>query len=155
MARLTASKDEIKGLPPMPEGLYSVRCDGFKPKLSKKGDSINLNPILKVTNDANFNDRTIFENLNTKGKWVWKDFCHCFGVPLVEDAAGDFEFPGEFVGPDDKPEQWQYAGPVLGQIGQIYVIQADDTQGGVKNAIKFYVCKIAGCNEKHTANLAK
>jgi hypothetical protein len=158
MPRLTASKEDIKGLPPLPEGLYTFRCEGFKPKFSKDKNSINLNPIMKITNHATYNDRSVFENLNTKGKWVWKDFCHCFGVPLIEDGAGDFEFPGDFVGADDNPESWQYTGPLVGQIGQAYIVQKDDTKGGVANAVKFYVCKIAlsgSCNEKHSQNLVK
>jgi hypothetical protein len=154
MPRLTASKDEIKGLPPMPEGLYTLRVDGFKPKYSKDKGSVNLNPVLKVTNHADCNDRIVFENLNTKGKWVWKDFCHAFGVPLVE-ANGDYEFPGNFAGADDNPESWQYTGPLLGQLGQVYLIQADNTKGTDVNKIKFYVCKVGGCAEKHSQNLVK
>jgi hypothetical protein len=154
MPRLTATKDEIKGLPPMPEGLYAVRLDGFKPKYSKDKGSVNLNPQIKVINHADFNDRIVFENLNTKGKWVWKDFCHGFGVPLAE-VNGDFEFPGNFDGAEDNPESWQYNGPLVGQQAQLYLIQADDTKGGIKNAVKYYICKVNGCIEKHSQNLSK
>lgn len=154
MPKLTASKEEIKGLPPMAEGLITVRLDGFEPKLSSKKDSVNLNPLMKVINHAEYNDRRVFENLNTKGKWVWKDFCHAFGVPLQE-VSGDFEFPGEFDGPEDDPSKWQYRGPLLGQQATLYVVQADDTKGGIKNAVKYYVCKIQGCVEKHSSNLVK
>src|SRR6267142_2130843 len=104
--KMTASKEEIKGLPVMSEGLLTIRLDGFKPAFSSKKDSINLNPILKVTNHPEYNDRTVFENLNTKAKWIWKDFCHAFGIALVADANGDFEFPGDFIGPDDQPDKW-------------------------------------------------
>src|SRR6266850_4853182 len=141
MPKLTASKEEIKGMPPMSEGLITVRLDGFKPALSSKKDSVNLNPIMKVINHAEYNDRRVFENLNTKGKWVWKDFCHAFGVPLQE-VGGDFEFPGEFDGAEDDPTKWQYRGPLLGQQATLYVVQADDTKGGIKNAVKYYVCKV-------------
>jgi len=154
--KLSASKEEIKGLPPIAEGLYAVRLDGFKPKLSKNRDSVNLNPQLKVINSPEFNDRIVFENLNTKAKWIWKDFCHAFGVPLKEEPNGDVEFPGDFNGPDDNPEAWAYSGPLTGQEGQVYLVQQDDTKGGTKNAIKFYVCKLgASCSEKHSSNLAK
>ena len=151
---MTASKEEIKGLAPVPEGLYTIRCDGFKPAFSKDKGSVNLNPILKITNHAEYNDRVIFDNLNTKAKWIWKDFCHCLGVPLPEDAAGDFEFPGNFEGNDSEPEKWVYTGPVTGQLGQVYVVQSvynDKTS----NKIKFYVCKVPNCAEKHSANLVK
>jgi hypothetical protein len=152
MPKLTASKEEVKGLPAMSEGMLTVRLDGFEPRLSKDKGSVNLRPVLKVINHAEYNDRRVFENLNTKGKWVWKDFCHAFGVPMAADAAGDFEFPGEFDGPEDQPDKWQYRGPLLGQQAQLYVIQSGDN--GNNNAIKYYVCKIAGCVEKHSSNLA-
>jgi len=154
MPRLKASAEEIKGLPPMREGLVTVRLDGFDPKYSKDRQSINLNPILKIINHAEYNDRPVFENLNTKGKWVWKDFCHSFGVPLLEQN-GDFEFPGDFDGPEDDPTKWQYRGPLLGQQAQLYIVQADNTKGGIVNKTKFYVCKIPGCAEKHSTNLVK
>lgn len=155
MPKLTASKEEVKGLPAMPEGMYTVRLDGFKPKWSKDKGSVNLNPQLKVINHADFNDRIVFENLNTKGKWVWKDFCHGFGVPLTEGTNGDVEFPGDFDGDENNPEVWQYRGPLVGQQAQIYLIQADNTKGSDVNKIKYYVCKVGGCVEKHSANLAK
>lgn len=155
MPKLRASSEELKGLSPLPEGMYTFRLDGFKPRLAKKGGSVNLNPQLKVINHADFNDRIVFENLNTKAKWVWKDFCHGFGVPLLVLPGGEVEFPGDFVGPEDNPESWNYVGPILGQHTQAYVVQVDDTKGGVRNAIKYYVCKIPGCQEKHSSNLAK
>jgi len=153
MPKLTASKEEVKGLPPMQEGLITVRLDSFTPKLSSKKDSVNLNPVMKVINHAEYNDRLVFENLNTKGKWVWKDFCHAFGVPLVEGTNGDVEFPGDFDGPEDDPTKWQYRGPLVGQQAQIYLVQADNTKGGIANKIKYYICKVAGCTEKHSSNL--
>ena len=154
MLKLTASKEEIKGLPAMTEGMVTLRLDGFEPKLSSKKTSVNLNPIMKVINHAEYNDRRVFENLNTLGKWVWPDFCHAFGIAMVE-ANGDFEFPGDWDGPESEPDKWQYKGPLLGQQAQVYVVQVDDTKGGVRNAIKYYICKVQGCSSKHSANLAK
>jgi hypothetical protein len=154
MPKLKASAEEVKGLPPMQAGLVTVRLDGFTPKFSKDRGSVNLNPTMKVINHAEYNDRAVFENLNTKGKWVWKDFCHAFGVAMVENN-GDYEFPGDFDGPEDDPEKWQYRGPLLGQTAQIQVIQADNTKGGIANKIQFYVCRIPGCVEKHSSNLVK
>lgn len=156
MPKLRGNADEIKGLPPLPEGMYFVRCDGFKPRQNKDKDSVNLNPVLKVTNHPEHNDRVIFDNLSAKAKWIWKDFAHCFGVTLPTDANGDFEFPGNFDGPDDfaSCENWQYSGPLMGQIGQVYVIQSS-YNGNMNNKIKSYVCKVPGCAEKHSTNLAK
>ena len=155
MPKLTASKEEVKGLPAMAEGMVTVRLDGFEPKLSSKKTSVNLNPIMKVINSAESNDRRVFENLNTLGKWVWPDFCHAFGVDMVASGE-DFEFPGDWDGPEDQPDKWQYRGPLLGQVGQIYIIQKEnEVTKNVQNAIKYYVCKVASCSQKHSANLAK
>lgn len=153
MPRLTASKEEVKGQPAMAEGLVTIRLDGFEPKLASKKDSVNLNPTLKIINHPEHNDRRVFENLNTKAKWVWKDFCHAFGVPLLEATNGDVEFPGDFDGPEDDPTKWQYRGPLTGQQAQAYLIQSDDTKGGIRNAVKYYVCRVPGCTEKHSQKL--
>lgn len=161
MPKLTASKDKIEGLPPLPEGIYAFRLDGFKPAKASKGGSVNLNPIMKVINHPEYNDRNIFENLNTKGEWVWKDFCHALGVELPMDGADSYEFPGTFncrvhgdQCPQDDPQNWDYTGPLLGQVGQCYQVQADNTRGGIINKTKYYVCKVPGCTLKHSKNLA-
>jgi hypothetical protein len=162
--RLTATQEEVKGLPAMPEGLYAVRLDGFKPAWAQKKDSYNLNPILKVTNHADHNDRGVRYSLNTKAKFMWKDFCHCFAVPCPEDASGETEFPGNFGDhPMDKPEQWEYQGPLLGQVGHVYLVQvpATDrngvvrTDGSMRNDIKYFVCALPGCVERHSDNLIR
>jgi len=153
MPRLQAAKERIEGPPPMPEQMVTFRLDGFKPAAAKKGGSVNLNPVMKIINSAEFNDRIIFENLNTKGEWIWPEFCHALGVPLEKDSSDNYVFPGDFVGPEDDPSKWQYTGPLLGQIGQCYIVQTDNTKGGVKNAVKFYVCKLPGCSHKHKDNL--
>jgi hypothetical protein len=72
----------------------------------------------------------------------------------MPEVDGDFEFPGNWDGPEEDPSKWQYSGPLLGQVGQAYVIQADNGKGGQNNKIKFYVCKVPGCTEKHSTNLA-
>ena len=152
--RLTASKEAVQGPAPMPEGMYTVRFDGFDPKYAKDKQSVNLNPKLKVINHPEYNDRPIFDNWNTKAVWLWPDYHHAFGVPIAKDGGGDYEFVG-FDGPEDDPTKWQYNGPLIGQQAQLYLVQADNTKGGVKNAIKYYVCKLAGCQEKHSSDLIK
>ena len=155
MPRLTASRDKVEGPAPLPEGLYNVRLDGFKPATASKGGSVNLNPQMKIINHPDYNDRPVFENLNSKGEWVWKDFCHCFGVVMEKDGNGDYQFPGNFDGPEGEPKNWTYTGPLLGQVGAIYLVQADNTRGGIKNAVKYYSCKVPGCTEKHSSNLSR
>src|SRR5437660_2335412 len=153
MPKLTMSKEAIEGLPTLPEAKYTVRLDGFKPKMSNKKDSYNLNPQMKVINHPEHNDRMIFENLNSKGDWVWKDFCHAFGVPIESDGNGSYQFPGDFRCsvhqeadcPGNDPENWTYAGPLLGQTAKLYCVQADNSRGGIKLAVKYYVCAVSGC----------
>jgi hypothetical protein len=158
MPKLKMSKEAIEGQPLLPEGMYIVRLDGFKPATASKGGSINLNPQMKIINHPEFNDRPVFENLNTKGDWVWKDFCHAFGVPIETDGNGSYVFPGDFNTPpgvdENDPKNWlPYVGPLLGQTGTLYLVQADNSKGGMKNAVKFYSCKIPGCTLKHSSNL--
>lgn len=153
MPKLRGNADEVQGQSLLPEGLYTVRLDGFKPKVSKNGQSVNLQPQMKIINHPDHNDRNVFENLNTNAKFMWADFCHAFGVPLDEFPDGGIGFPGDFPGPEDHPDQWQYVGPLLGQTGQVYVIQGDNGSGGKNNKIRFYVCKIAGCTHNHSKNL--
>jgi hypothetical protein len=121
MPKLKASQEDIKGEPPVPPGIYTVMLKGFKPKFSKKRDSVNLNPQIEVVNHADFNNRKLFDSLNTKAKWTWPPFFACFGVAVTPDANGDVEFPGDFNGPDNDPEKWSYVGPLQGQVGQVEV----------------------------------
>jgi hypothetical protein len=163
--KFSASKDEIKGLPAIPEGMYEVRLDAFKCTFSKDKQSVNLNPQMRIVGHSQHNDRLPgFFSLNTKAKFLWMDFCHCFGVPVPVDGAGEYEFPGNFGDfAEDEPEKWDYRGPLLGQTGQVYVIQgpARDKQGNIKpgadprNEIKFFVCKVPGCQERHSDNLIR
>lgn len=162
--KMSVSKESLKGLPPMPEGLYEVRLDGWKPKKSAKGDSINLQPQMKVVNNAaGFNDRAVFENMNTNAGWIQQDFVHAFGLPMDLDGE-NASIPGDFV-PDatdpDNVEKYGYNGPLKGRTGKVYLIQvpAKDKNGNIKpgqiqNRIKYYVCAVPGCTEKHSDNLS-
>lgn len=119
MPKLKASAEDIKGLPVMDAGIYTVRLKGFKPLYSDKKDSVNLNPQMEIVNHPEHNNRLVYETLNTKAKWRWKQFCECFGVEMQEMAGGDYEFPGTFDGPENDPTKWVYSGPLLGTTGQI------------------------------------
>lgn len=119
MPKIKVSKEEIKGQPPMPAGIYTVALKGFKPAFSQKKDSVNLNPQLEVINHPEYNNRPVYESMNTKAKFRWKGILAGFGIVLQEDGAGDFEFPGEFVGPENDPSQWRYTGPLLGLTAQV------------------------------------
>lgn len=162
MPKMTASKEDLKGQPVHPEGMYSVRLKGFKPAWSKNKDSVNLNPDMVITNHMELNDKKVFFNLNSKAKWLWQDFCHCFGVPLTPNASNpeEMEFPGDFAGPENTPDKWIYSGPLQNAIGQLYLIQApavdksgNEKPGEFQNRIKYFVCAVPSCEEKHSDNL--
>lgn len=151
MPKLSASKEEVTGQPPVPAGIYDVICKGFKPKTARKKDSVNLNPQLEIINHAEFNNRKLFDSLNTKAKWTWKPFFACMGVEYVETPEGGIEFPGNFDGPDKIPEQWKYSGPLMGAQGKVEVeeiavvdpitqMPSTDSQGNTsQNRIKRYI----------------
>jgi hypothetical protein len=119
MPTIKVSKEEIKGNPPMTAGIYTVQLKGFKPSFSKKKDSVNLNPQLEVINHPEYNNRPVFESLNTKAKWAWKPFFSAFGFVLTEDGNGDYDIPVTFVGPENDPSQWKCSGPIIGCTAQL------------------------------------
>lgn len=155
MAKIGASKEDITGGPPLPEGMYDVQLKGFKPKMSKKRDSVNLNPDIRVINHPTQNDKKVFVSMNTNAPFMWHEICHAFGCPLEEDTEGNLSIPGDFSGDImAAPDKSVYTGPLLNQQAKIYVIQRE-YNGKTQNDVKQYVCRVAGCSEKHNDNLAK
>jgi hypothetical protein len=161
MPNIEVPKESLEGLPPLPAGIHQVRLDDFKPEMSKKGDSINLHPVMKVVNNPQLMDRNSpWENLNNKAGWVMKDFVHAFGQTMAGPDKN--QLPGMFVCKEHgtaqcecKPDKWNYVGPLKGQIGSIEVVQVDNGKGngGTKPAIKRYICRVPGCTEKHSESL--
>ena len=154
MPKISANREDLEAPSAIPEGLYCLRLDGFAPKFSKDRGSTNLNPKLTVINHPTLNDRLVFMNLNTKGPWVIKDFIHALGMKESVLADGSVTLLN-FNGPDDDPTRWQCTDPILGKVLQAYVIQADNTKGGLRNGIRSFICTVPGCMEKHSTNLEK
>jgi len=153
MAKIKLSKEQIEGKPNIPPGIYEIRLDGFKCKKSKNSESVNLNPVLKVTNDPNgHNDRVVFYNANTNFGPGLMDMCHGFGVRMENEGGEESDFPGEFDGPADKPEEWAYTGPLTSQIAKVEVVE-DDYNGKKSMKIKRFFCAVAGCTTKHKEDL--
>lgn len=156
MTQLKVNKENIKAPQPLPEGIYEVRFEGFRPKMSSKGTSINLNPMFKVT-DGPHAGRTVFAFINSSADWILQDFTHCFGVPFEVDAQGNLSLAGSLE-PEGAPvEQQQYRGPLLGKTGKV-MITVGEYQGKPNNQIKYYVCSIPDCNTRfpetrHSTNL--
>jgi hypothetical protein len=148
MPKMSASKEEIKGQEALPEGMYQVALRGFKPKKSKAGDSVNLNPDLRVINHPTLNDKKIFLSLNSGAAFMWPEFTHMFGLPLEDDGSGELTIPGDFTGPEADPSKWVYSGPLLNQEGSLYLV-IREYQGKNQNDVKQFVCRMPGCDHKH------
>lgn len=154
MAKIGFSKEQLEGNV-LPDGLYEVRLEGFEPAFSKKRDSVNLNPILKVVNHPTLNNKRIFDNLNSGASWIVEAFCHTFGQALIPNANGGGDIPGEFMGPDDDPDSWQYVGPLTGMVGKV-ITKKTEYNGKENTKVDQWICSLgAGCNTKHPSNLAK
>jgi hypothetical protein len=145
--RISFSKEQLAGPPPLDPGLYEVRLEGFEPEASKKGSSTNLNPILKVINHPTHTGKRIFDNLNTGAYWIIPAFVHAFGFKLEDDGQGGFAIPGEFNGDN-------YVGPLTGSVGKLIVKQTE-YNGRSQFKVDQWLCQVPGCTEKHPNNLAK
>ena len=153
MPKFGFDKQDLQGPVPIPPGIYEVRLDGFKPKKSKKGETVNLNPTLVIINHATENDKKVWYNCNTAYPPGLLDLCHCFGVRFENEDGENPQFPGDFQGPDNDPSQWSYIGPLVGQIGKLEIAEADNGKGGKKTAVKRFFCAVPGCTASHKESL--
>lgn len=154
--RMGVPKDSLEGTKPLPIGDYTFRVDGFKPKASKDKNSTNLNPTLKIINNANgLNDERIFFNCNTNAGWIQKDFVHAIGLQM--EIEGDTAYlPGSFIPDPNSPDdvtKLRYEGPMLGRTGRCVIAMRKDDKGRDQSFIKMFYCAVAGCTEKHSAEL--
>jgi len=157
MAKIVVPKEQLQGFKVIPAGVYELRLDGFKPKLTKdkpgKQQSVNLNPQLAVVNSADYNDQHLFENLNV-GAWYLHDFVHAFGLDMEEHEAGR-KIPGEFNGPDNDPTQWTYVGPLLGRVAKVRVVVKPNNKNQDTSYIDQWYCALPACQEKHSTRLQR
>src|SRR5271170_8198758 len=141
MPRMSTSKEDLAGGPPIPDGLYQVILKGFNPKKSKNGDSVNLNPDIRICNHPTLNDRKIFVSMNTNAPFMWPEITHCFGCALVQNGES-LDIPGTFDGPEDISSipaggkvPWNYSGPLLNQQGQLQT-GPKEYQGKISSDVK-------------------
>lgn len=154
MAKISFSKEDLAGPPEIPEGLYELRLSGFKPKFSKDKSSVNLQPELEIVNHPLHNGRNVLDWLNSSAPWIIESFCHCFGQQLTPNPNGGGDMPGDFIGPDDNPEQWQYQGPLTGMVGKVY-LKPVTFNGKTNPRVDQWFCSVPGCTTKHAQGLAK
>lgn len=131
MPRIGFSKEQVQGEKPPDPGIYEVQLVGFKPDLSKDKTSVNLNPDLRIVNNANatMNGKRVFHNLSEKAGWLHKEMCDGFGVDMVMES-GQYFLPGTFVEDPSNPTdctKWRYQGPLLGKMAKIEVIEVAGT----------------------------
>ena len=62
--------------------------------------------------------------------------------------------PGDFVGPDDDPEKWQYVGPLNGCVAKA-ILKTKTYNGKDSSGVDQWLCQVSGCNTKHADGLAK
>lgn len=129
---------------------------GFKPKKSKNGDSINLNPDLTIIGDAHDNGKKVFYNLNFQpSTWFMvQNFLHMFGIKEESDGNGGWQIPGDWTQPTEDPSTWKYSGPLQGKTGKLELVKRT-FNGQEQFTVKQMLCALPGCTEKHKDNLVK
>jgi hypothetical protein len=149
MPKIGISTDQLEGLKNPPAGIYEFRLDGFKPAWAKekvgKERSVNLKPQLVVVNHPTLNDAPIMMWGNTAFGVDTFDLCHALGVQYDNEGSDNPQMPGEFQGPDDDPKQWQYIGPLVGQVGKVEIADTTDQHGKPTTGIKKFFCRVPGC----------
>jgi hypothetical protein len=154
MSKISYSKEDLAGNV-YPDGMYEVRLESFEPKPSKDGNSVNLNPVLKIVNHATLNGKRVFDNMNSAASWIIESIVHSFGQQLTPNANGGGDLPGEFMGPDDKPAEWQYVGPLTGCTAKV-MLKKTTYNGKDSSKVDQWFCALGDkCNTKHATGLAK
>jgi len=167
-----ASRQQLSGPPPVPNNIYTLQLTGFRPKLSKAGDSLNYNAEFTIVNDPVFEGRKVFAPLNTKFFTAIRDFVHATGnecevAKVINPETGaeeeQYTLPGLFEGADkapEEPEKWgKYLGPLKDATFKAELVTTE-YQGKKKNEIRCYFCTLPGCAEdnpdlQHSKNLIK
>ncbi len=154
MAKVSFSKEDLAGNV-YPDGEYELRLESFEPKQSKNGDSVNLNPVLKIVNHPTLNGKRVFDNMNTGAPWILEAIVHAFGLALVPNATGGGDLPGDFNGPEDDPAEWDYQGPLTGSVAKV-MLKKTTYQGKDSSKVDQWFCSLGqSCNTKHPTGLAK
>jgi hypothetical protein len=164
--KMGVSKDQLEGFKPVPNGVYQIRLEGFDPQKSQKGDSVNLNPIMKIVNHPQYSGQRIFWNCNTKAAFLWPDFAHAFGLDIVMEGdevclpGGSQAWTAKPGTDENDPKNWIYRGLLLGKVGKVEVVEEHKQGQKPRNNIKMFICAIPDCatknpNVSHVPNMIK
>lgn len=177
--KLHISKEQIEGREAIPEGLYKVRFSKFSPKWTNQGNmseeqwfasrSINLNGVYEVVEHPDYAGALIYDTLNTGSKtplFGLMDMCHAFGFNMDFDpGTGEYDIPGfDSINSNpnfdpEKPDTWEYRGPLIGKVAQIE-IGHKMYNGKPQVKPRRWFCAIADCASKypqirHSQNLIR
>lgn len=163
-------KEKLSGPKPVPPGIYQVRFEKFKPKMSApkegKAQSLNLNAEVTIVNHdfGDGKEHKIFATLNEGIQSFIQDFVHSFGVEMDDQTAEHPRFPGIFDAEPDKfdpnnPETWVYAGPLVGKVAQ-WEVGVKEYNGREQQEIRRFICAVSNCAERfpdirHATDMAR
>ena len=155
MPKISFSKESLEGAPPIPNGAYDVRLEGFEPKYSKNRDSVNLNPVLKVVNHATESGKRVFDNMNTRGWMDYRSYVSFGVIQLVQNPHG-----GDSTSPETSwvPTMTQRSGITWG-LCQAPSSSAKSSKSTIRKVrwsrrLTNGSCQVPNCTSKHPANLA-
>jgi hypothetical protein len=117
---------------------------------------------------------SIFAGINTKAGFIMEAMTHGCGFEMtteVDPVSGDSRsnIPGTFPSNDDNdpPDKWgKYIGPLLHAECVVEVVEGESKKlnpatqrwegtGQPRNEIKQFVCRVPGCEIRHSNNLIK
>jgi hypothetical protein len=166
--KLTQSKEQIEGKEVAPEGIYTLKLVGFKPKFSKpnpqfpdKAPSLNLNAKMEIIDNPEQEGKFVYEVLNMNS-FMFPDFCHAFGLPMETDGES-YWLPGTWDSASDfdpaNADTYKYDGPLVGRTAQAEVA-VDSYNGRQNNKVRRYFCAVDDCANKfpeirHSENLLR
>jgi hypothetical protein len=176
---LKIGKEQIEGKEAVPEGLYKVRFVRFNPQWTRQNNqsedqwianrSINLNAEYEILEHPDYAGRPIYDTLNIGPKtplFGLMDMCHGFGIPMLFDATTEqYDIPGmdsieQSPSYDpDKPETWQYRGPLLGKVAQLEIGHTT-FNGKAQVRPRRWFCAVADCAKnypmiRHSQNMIR
>lgn len=159
MAKMGVSQQEIQDASNYVSkpGTFQVVFQGFSPKKSSKGDSVNLNAKVVIIGDPEQNGKISTYSLNFQpSTWFMvKSFVHSFGLEVEKDPQGNESIPGEWIQPNpNDPTTWSYNGPLMGKTARWEFAEVE-YQGKKNVKPKQFLCAVNGCTEKHPENLNK
>lgn len=129
------------------EGVQTLKLTGIDSKFSKDRGSINWTFNFEIYGHQKKDGSavTLKNWVNSKAGWVQNDLCHALGIPMEAQPDGSIALPGDFNGPQDEPEKWQYRGPLVGRTCKAYLVKETSSKGTEVNNIKYFICGIQDC----------